>query len=238
MKNFRKEYNNLLKEIKLSKKEITTIKDNILKSNDKKIYLKAFLYASFAILLFISCIITTRAIINSYKIVENIETMKNIIFNEKVNKEYNKDLLVEKKYYKKDILEDKLELKILDNKLINSNNYKLDKLTFNKNKIAKLNFWLVNEDNTSRNIEQINFAFEINTKYSEEESKFALSGYSKLENYFIKNLNTEAVIIEANNEKFGPILCNFVYNEIIYSIELEKLYYKIEDMHKILDSFY
>ena len=100
-----------------------------------------------------------------------------------------------------------------------------------------MNFWLTNKENTTNKNDKINYAFEINTDL-EESSRFAMKGGSKLEIYNIKTLKTDAVIIESKNETYGPLLANFEYNGIIYSIELDKIDFEKKELYNILDSFY
>jgi len=101
-----------------------------------------------------------------------------------------------------------------------------------------LNFWLVDSKKDELTYKDLNLGFEINTKYSLEDGKLAFSGNVKMEYYYIKNLNTEAIIFETTNDSYGPLLANFVYDEIIYSINLEKAFFTKNDLYIILDSFY
>jgi len=238
MKNFKKKYLTFIKKIELSDEEISKIKQNILKTDYKRpLILKPCF--TVLILLFICSTITVAAngMLKHFKITINEPTKKEVFYTLRLDKGYEDTLLIEKDYYLLKDIEEKLNLKILRNKKVPKDLFQITNLDKNNGKISKLNFWLVNYDKSEIKSNQINLAFEINTNNSNIDSKLAYSGNSKLEYYFIENLNVEAVIIESTSE-YGPMLSNFVYEDIVYSINLDKAFFTKNELYSILDAFY
>ncbi|MBE6140299.1 MAG: hypothetical protein E7172_02050 [Firmicutes bacterium] len=239
MKKFEEKYLSLIKKIELSNEDARKIKQNICeKANKKSLILKPIFIT--LILLSVCSTITVAAnvLIKQYKTTINENSKKEVLFTSKIDKVYTDNLLKENDYYSINELEEKLDLKFLRNKHITNDLFKLTKLDKKNNKIAKLNFWLVDSKKDELTYKDLNLGFEINTKYSLEDGKLAFSGNVKMEYYYIKNLNTEAIIFETTNDSYGPLLANFVYDEIIYSINLEKAFFTKNDLYIILDSFY
>lgn len=237
MKKIQEKYHNLMENIKLSEGETNSIKQNILNQSNKHYVFKPA-FASLIILTIIFTLgITVNALVKHYNIKTNEEYKKDVVFNGVIDKKYDSGLFEKNKRYTIEELEEKLELKILRNKKIDNDLFELYNLSNKENQITKMNFWLINKENSTNKNDKINYSFEINTDLKEG-SRFAMSGDSQLEIYKIKTLDTEAVIIESKNETYGPLLANFEYDGIIYSIELDKIDFSKKELYNILNSFF
>ena len=243
MKKFENMYKKYMDNVELSNNELNIIKDNIINKNSKK-----FIFKPAYITPILICIVAVGLIsVSATSIVKHFnvtiedregekEVYKNALSDAKIDLDVTSDILKKDSYYSSDDIENLLGIKILKTKKIKTNMFKLTNLIDKDNKIAVANFWNVNDNKSNVALDDISFAFEINTKYSNKNSELSVVGSTDLENYYIKSLDTEAVIIYSKNTA-GPLLSNFVYDNITYSIELDKTFYSVDDLHEILDSF-
>lgn len=243
MKKFENMYKKYMDNVELSNNELNIIKDNIINKNSKK-----FIFKTAYITPILICIVAVGLIsVSATSIVKHFnvtiedregekEVYKNALSDAKIDLDVTSDILKKDSYYSSDDIENLLGIKILKTKKIKTNMFKLTNLIDKDNKIAVANFWNVNDNKSNVALDDISFAFEINTKYSDKNSELSVVGSTDLENYYIKSLDTEAVIIYSKNTA-GPLLSNFVYDNITYSIELDKAFYSVDDLHEILDSF-
>lgn len=230
MKKFENNYKKLMDKVELSKTEKESIKNNIILKKDKFIVKKLLVTISAVVIIF-TISMTVNALINHYTIIKNDEYNKKTIYNGYIDKDYSVELFEKGEDYDIEEIESKLKLEILRNDYIKDYTFNLYNFNTKNNNITKLNFWLKNIN------DNIRFGFEIKTEENEI-SEFSISGNVDLKTYIIKNLNTEVVIYETKNDYAGPLLANFEYNGIIYSIELDKVDYSLNDLYKILESFY
>lgn len=244
MKNFKEKYKNYFNEINISNEEVRTIKNNIIDNKTEKRKNKlSYLYVTM-ILLLLSGIATTSAIVYSNKI--NIKTNdknhKEVEFYAKIEENVNSNILVENEYYTKEDISNLLGLNILQNKKIDSSLFQLSKIEKEDNKVSRIIFNVVNGDKSEILPSKPSFSVEINTKYSKENSSMFFSGASNLEKYYIKSLNTEAIIISTggitNNHEYGLFLINFVYDDILYNVSMQKEITSLEECYEILESFF
>ena len=243
MKKFENMYKKYMDNVELSNNELNIIKDNIINKNSKK-----FIFKPAYITPILICIVAVGLIsVSATSIVKHFnvtiedregekEVYKNALSDAKIDLDVTSDILKKDSYYSSDDIENLLGIKILKTKKIKTNMFKLTNLIDKDNKIAVANFWNVNDNKSNVALDDISFAFEINTKYSDKNPELSVVGSTDLENYYIKSLDTEAVIIYSKNTA-GPLLSNFVYDNITYSIELDKAFYSVDDLHEILDSF-
>lgn len=243
MKKFENMYKKYMDNVELSNNELNIIKDNIINKNSKK-----FIFKPAYITPILICIVAVGLIsVSATSIVKHFnvtiedregekEVYKNALSDAKIDLDVTSDILKKDSYYSSDDIENLLGIKILKTKKIKTNMFKLTNLIDKNNKIAVANFWNVNDNKSNVALDDISFAFELNTKYSDKNSELSVVGSTYLENYYIKSLDTEAVIIYSKNTA-GPLLSNFVYDNITYSIELDKAFYSVDDLHEILDSF-
>lgn len=243
MKKFENMYKKYMDNVELSNNELNIIKDNIINKNSKK-----FIFKPAYITPILICIVAVGLIsVSATSIVKHFnvtiedregekEVYKNALSDAKIDLDVTSDILKKDSYYSSDDIENLLGIKILKTKKIKTNMFKLTNLIDKDNKIAVANFWNVNDNKSNVALDDISFAFELNTKYSDKNSELSVVGSTDLENYYIKSLDTEAVIIYSKNTA-GPLLSNFVYDNITYSIELDKAFYSVDDLHEILDSF-
>ena len=119
-----------------------------------------------------------------------------------------------------------------------NSNYKLTLLSEKDSFISELDFWLVNDDGSDTGLMEIAIGFAVKTKISDKKTEFYVNGNSEMKKYYIKSLDTIAVILDPVSSNSGPIIASFVYKDITYFVELQKTFYKYEDMQNILESFY
>ena len=230
MKKTQDKYNEIMDKVILSNEEKNKIKNNIVNREVKPIYKNAYIALAIIAIIF-TMGITVNALVKHYSVIRNEEYKKEAIFNGYVDKDYKSDLFVKNNTYEIEEIENKLELKILKNKYVETNLYSINNITVKNNNISKINFWLSKANNN------INIGFEVNTDKNEY-SEFSVSGNAEMKTYMIKKLNTEALIYETKNEYAGFILANFEYEGLIYSVEIDKINYSIDKLYDILESFY
>ena len=244
MKKFENMYKKHIDNVELSNNELNIIKDNIINKNTKKVIFKPAYITTILICIVAVGLISVSAasIIKHFNVItedregEN-EVYKKALSDAKLDLDITSDILKKDNYYSSTDIENLLGVKILKNKKIKTNTFQLTNLVDKNNKIAIANFWNKNDNKSNIAHDDISFAFELNTKYSDKNAELSIVGITDLEYYYIKSLDTEAIIISSKNTA-GPLLSNFVYDNITYSIELDKVFYSTDDVHKILDSFY
>ncbi len=152
--------------------------------------------------------------------------------------DYSSKLFQENKNYPIKTIEKKLRIKLLHNKNIDSAYFKADYIKSKDNKIAKIIFENINKN--KKDIVNIPLCIIINTKYSDKEDREYLDiiENSNIINYYIKSLNTNAVIMSSKENNTGPMLATFSYNNIIYELYMSKDNNTLEDLYNILDAFY
>lgn len=223
---------------------MSKIENNIQKGSFKLRY--AYIIA---ILLIIGVIgVSAGNVIKNYRIEtkDNLpfeeSAEKQILFDNKLDKEYDSDLFKENNYYTYEEIEEKLELKLLKNKNFDSNIYLLTNLKINNDKIAQVSFWQTNSDKSSKTfLEKYWFYFTINTNYSNEETTAAIIGGKggEYREHYIKSLNSIALITKPSSSvKCGPTRVHFSYNNIIYSMRFENVCFDGIEVENIEGSSY
>lgn len=224
---------NVLKKIieeDLSKeKNYNSIMKKINESFDKKPKLKLkYAYVIIALLLIsvigVSAVYATNVVKNYRVETKNLSNKNsneyNILFDNKLDREYDSNLFKEDGYYTYEEIEEKLQLKLLKNKNFDSNMYYLTSLKINEEKISQANFWQVNNDKSTKTMsDKYWFNFRMNTKYSNEDTLVAkiLSSDIKYKEHYIKSLDTVA-LIKLPGLSCGSTLIYFSYQDIIYNI--------------------
>lgn len=241
MKKFEKIYKDYLNNINLTSEEKIEIKEKVTKNN-KNIFIFKFVSIPtiFISMLFISgiLVVTANSVARYFKVQENKSVM---IENDKLNIDCNSDVFNKKTIFTHEELENLFGIKILKNSKINSNLYKLSNIKSNGEKVASIYFNNVsNKDSWS--IDDINIGFGFKTKYFdwvEEEPDMWISGprdSKEVKYYYIKSLDTQAVIVEAEGE-VAPIMTSFVYNDVVYFIDTNKASHTLEDVYRYFDSY-
>ena len=178
-------------------------------------------------------------IIDHFELRNNDNSFEKDLFSDAVvNKTYEANILQKDSMYKIDDISEKLDLNILKNRMIENSNYKLTLLSEKDSFISELDFWLVNDDGSDTGLMEIAIGFAVKTKISDKKTEFYVNGNSEMKKYYIKSLDTIAVILDPVSSNSGPIIASFVYKDITYFVELQKTFYKYEDMQNILESFY
>ncbi len=236
----KKKYINFFDNIDLAFSDKEEIKNKILykKSN---IILRKFTYIiPLVMIMFCCCLgVSAKVIINHFELRNNNNNYEKDLFSDAVvNKMYKTNILQKDSMYKIDDISKKLDLNILKNRMIENSNYKLTLLSEKDDFISELDFWLVNDDGSDTGLMEIAIGFTIKTKTSDKRTKLYVNGNSEMKKYYIKSLDTTAVILDPVSSNSGPIVASFVYKDITYFVELQKTFYKYEDMQKILESFY
>jgi hypothetical protein len=246
MKDFKQKYKSILDLANLSEDECKTIKNNIKYKSNKNIILQfKFCHIVLICLIVILPLLgITYASINlkHFKIEskdnKSIEesTKKSIYSDAIFDGNVSADIFVKDEYYSYEEIEKKLNLKLLKSNLIDSELFHLVNLETNNNNLAKANFALVNNDKSDRTL-KVEFGFSICTQYASDKTELYIAGITKYENYFIKSLKTEAIIVKEKNHSSGFIVANFAYNNITYEVVLATADYNDNYLYEILESF-
>lgn len=244
MKNFETKYKKLIDEVDLNNQEYSEIKRNVI-TNNKKTFGFKVKYALLLIMLFISVIGVANAdkIIKHYKIVTNDNKSfeesgnRSFISNSRIEKDFSKEILKKDTYYTYDDIEDKLNLKFLKSNYLKSDLFLLRHLDIEKNMIAKASFELVNEDKT-----EPKFSIIIETNYLTEDSGLTIKGGKVFyEEYYIQNLNTEAIIVKYGEKLASNVIVELSYDNILYELQFDMINFndekQVEKLYDFLDSF-
>ncbi len=244
MKNFEAKYKKLIDEVDLNNQEYSEIKRNVI-TNNKKTFGFKLKYALLLIMLFISVIGVANAdkIIKHYKIVTNDNKSfeesgnRSFISNSRIEKDFSKEILKKDTYYTYDDIEDKLNLKFLKNNYLKSDLFLLRHLDIERNMIAKASFELVNEDKT-----EPKFSIIIETNYLTEDSGLTIKGGKvSYEEYYIQNLNTEAIIVKYGEKLASNVIVELSYDNILYELQFDMVNFndekQVEKLYDFLDSF-
>lgn len=244
MKNFETKYKKLIDEVDLNNQEYSEIKRNVI-TNNKKTFGFKVKYALLLIMLFISVIGVANAdkIIKHYKIVTNDNKSfeesgnRSFISNSRIEKDFSKEILKKDTYYTYDDIEDKLNLKFLKNNYLKSDLFLLRHLDIERNMIAKASFELVNEDKT-----EPKFSIIIETNYLTEDSGLTIKGGKvSYEEYYIQNLNTEAIIVKYGEKLASNVIVELSYDNILYELQFDMVNFndekQVEKLYDFLDSF-
>ena len=233
MDKIKNKYCEYLDSVKLNDNELNDIKINII--NSKNNFKFSFRLVTNLLLIIISLFtisFNVVAVVKDYRVISNSKYVKTVEFNGYINKKYDKDLFIKDGTYKLNDIEKKLGLNLLESKKLSNNEFKVFNVEIDNSYISKIYFWSNNFKYKNKNI---NVGFEVNTKENGK-SDFKLIGDSKMSSYYIKNLDTNAVILDTNSN-YGALLANFQYEGIIYSIEMDKIDHSIDDLYYLLDSF-
>ncbi len=251
MKEFDKKYKKFINSVNLSDNDYQEIKKNILLNNTKKFSFKL----KYALLLFLVLFISVFGVVNADKIIKHFNIVtndgmpfekshdKSFISNGVIDKSYPKDLFTENSYYTYNEIEKKLGVHLLKNKYLDSDLFLLHNLKIKKDMIAFAGFTLVNKDKPEINkFKNIRMSLSINTKYSSEPSELNIKGANiYYEEYYIKSLNTEALIVTNSKEFASLVIIEFTYENISYELELDSLNFndenQVQNIHNILESF-
>lgn len=244
MKKFEKNYKKLIDEIDLNNQEYAEIKRNVI-ANNKKTFDFKIKYALLLIIFLISVfgVVNANKIIKHYKIVTNDNKSyeesgnRSFISNSKIEKDFSKDILKKDTYYTYDDIEEKLNLKFLKNNYLKSDLFLLKNLDIEKNMIAKASFILVNENKTEPKVSII-----IKTNYLTEDIGLTIKGGKVFyEEYYIQNLNTEAIIVKYGEELASNVIVELSYDNILYELQFDMINFndekQIEKLYDFLDSF-
>lgn len=230
MKNFNEKYKNFIDSVNLSEEEYREIKSEVT-LNKKKKHNYVLKYAVILIMLFISVLGIANAdkIIKHYKIITNDNKTfeeshnKSVFFNNRLEKDYSKNILTLNDFYTYDGIEEKLDIKLLKNKYFDSNLFVLSNLEIENNMISKANFKLANMDKVTEYLGlESEFSIIIETNHSNKESEWWFKGGDVLlEKYYIKSLKTEALIFTVGPGRVTTTkIVSFVYDNIMYYLDL------------------
>lgn len=242
MKEFQDKYTSFINNNNISNKEYKTIKDNILDTKKHK-YNYKLKYALVIIMLlsiFSIALMNNEVIANKLKhyIIEGSKEEGKASFKSDaiIDKDYDASLLKENTYYKREDIEEKLSLKFLKNKYIQSDTFRVINLENKNNKIAKLTLEAINEknDNTTCINDACLYAT-VNTKYSSKPPELEISGSFIYDTYYIKSLETEAIIIKIN-ENVQDGIVEFSYDNISYELIVSPTSDKT--IKEVLEGFY
>lgn len=239
-----KRYKDYFNNINLTKEEKIKMKENIMKEDKNK---KKFIFKLASIPTIFICVlliggaiaVTANSIIRQFKVQEGNRV---VMENEKLDIDIDEDILNKTTYYTHESLENLFGIKILKNSKLDNYFFKIGdySLKTNNGKLSRVYFENVNKDGKEI-INNIEIGFSLKTKYYEEEDKASwISGPTKVDYYYIKALDTEAVILETEGDS-GPIFADFVYDNVVYSLVADKWFYNVEnimeDIYTILDSY-
>lgn len=242
-KEFEKMYKDYFDNFSLTKEEKIKMKENIMKTKKSKFIFKlAYIPTVLICLLLIGGIMAVTA--NQATRQFRVENGSRVIMeNDRLDIDINADILKNKTFYTREELENLFGIKILKNRKIDNNFYKLDieheyARTNEEGKLTWVYFENVNNDfKKIFEVLQMQVGFSIKTKYYNKiDESWISGGKTKVEYYYIKALDTEAVI-QYSAGYSSPILVKFVYNNIVYSIETSMIENTIEDIHNFLDGY-
>lgn len=217
MKNFEKKYKKFINSINLTDNDYYEIENNIVLNNKNKIKFN-LKYAT--ILLFI-IFISTISIVYATKIFENYTIVTNenlpieeslgntVVSNARINKDFTKDLFEKGEYYTYEEIEEKLGQKILKSQYCDSNLFVVNYIEIKEEKISRVSFSMANKTNSKCE----DFGFVIRTNYFNGNDGLSISGEIHYDKYYIKSLNTNAIIV-----KTGYPIIDFTYENIAYEI--------------------
>ncbi len=165
---------------------------------------------------------------------------KHVLFDNKINKEYDSKLFKKGNQYTYNEIEEKLQLKLLKNKNFDSNIYKVVDLLVKDDKIAKLRFAQIEPDKSSE-FEKYFFNFSISTKYYDEDNTIIAINHGRFENYieyYIKSLNTMALIDKPKKDyNCGPTNVYFSYNDVVYILNFSTVCFNVVEIDRANSSF-
>ncbi len=265
MKDFEKNYKNMINKIKTSKIKLSSndadeIKNSILNSKDKSTF--KLKYAFIILIAFIigSTVVYGEDLINLYKeyFVKKV-TYKNEDGSTNTQYEgYFRDFVEIPnpnpysdddigKYFTYEEIEETLGIKILRNPKIEENSFELFKLEYDdKNQVARICFNRYPPNLLGTGAGEIGYSFSLSTQYATEEQReeanLKVGELRKPVMYHIESLDTDAYIIAITMEGVDTNYymtyahSSFPYDGILYGVELEKFGYKIEDFYPILES--
>ena len=227
MRNFKNEYQKLIDSVNLNKNDYEEIKDQIYMLKKSKCSLKILSTCVTIIVIFLVVTLVANAdkIVRYFKNTNNVSENTNALKQEfmvdvKLDKDYDSNLFVNDNYYKKEEIETKLNLILLKNKMLEDNLFKVITYNVKDNKIAKASFELVN----------------ISTKYDSEDVSFFVGGYNaNYKYYYLKNLDTEALIIGVGYEPQMHIV-DLVYDNVVYEMEFERTT-SLKEIKNFLNNF-
>lgn len=158
---------------------------------------------------------------------------KHILFDNKINKDYDSNLFKKDKQYTYKEIEERLQLKLLKNKNFDSNIYRVNDLTAKDDKIAKLRFSQI-KPNKDFDLEKYYFNFTISTKYYDEDNTvIAIThGLDDYIEYYIKSLNTMALIDKPKKGYSGPTHVYFSYNDVVYTLNFSIVYFDVLEIDR------
>lgn len=235
-----KKYLNFFDNIDLTCLDKENIRNEILYKKSNNTIHKFTFVIPLVVIMFCCCLgVSAKVIIDHFELRNNDNSFEKDLFSDAVvNKTYEANILQKDSMYKIDDISEKLDLNILKNRMIENSNYKLTLLSEKESFISELDFWLVNDDGSDTGLMEIAIGFAVKTKISDKKTEFYVNGNSEMKKYYIKSLDTIAVILDPVSSNSGPIIASFVYKDITYFVELQKTFYKYEDMQNILESFY
>ena len=267
----KKEHNNYYKKVQLSKKDSEAIRNNILNKNFRRHSLKPAYICLLVLIIAVGIItpVTATVIKNNIKVYgqENNPHKEDSIFLNgmysvtKLDKKYSETLLKENDIYSVDKLEKLLSINIPKSSLFNMDNLRVGKIETSNKLISHLILTNLEEEGIyavgTKKPEDISFEMSIYTtadKSNEEKRILTMSIYNaKEEKYFIKSLQTEAVIIHSdideitivdktgNEYKYTPSIyfVAFEYQGIIYDLIYNgDIYHPTNYIYELLESFY
>ena len=257
MKNFKQEYKNFINEFNLSNDEYEEIKNNILFNDNQKSHIFKLKYA---VIILVALFISTIGIVSASQIINNlkIKTRDNLPFEESnsielntdviFNKDLPSDLFIKDNYYTYEEIEKKLDYKLLKNKYFDEKLFQVKSITTNDGYISDITFSFTNK-NLEVSSKNLDFNITLKTKYSKDMNYLWMGGENlKKEQYFIKSLNTESIMIKYSIfNDIGSIMADFVYNNVIYEVRSDSINYSektldyaysLNDIKNILEGFY
>lgn len=160
---------------------------------------------------------------------------KHVLFDNKLDKDYDSKLFIKDKYYTYTEIEERLQLKLLNNKNFNSNLYKVADLTEKDGKIAKLSFGQVKPDKSLER-EKYLFGVSISTKYYDEDDTIIAITHGGLEGYieyYIKSLNRVALVDKPKGDyTCGPTNVYFSYNDVVYILNFQIVCFNVLEIDR------
>ncbi len=269
----KKEYNEYFNNVEMNTNDYESIKNNILNKKIKRHKMKPlFICIIVAISLGIITPVAARVINKSIKVYgvddnpykeKNEKVFSNEMYsNVTLNRNYPEKLLKEGTIYSTKDLMSVLNISVPKNNMIKMSYLRANKVESNNRLISHASF--TNEDETGTKIVGTNdYSFEepiINISFYTEEYKDSnerrVLGVSVndpiIEEYYIKSLETTAIIIHSNVEEekkydkngkeyvFTPTLyfISFEYNDMIFDIVYDGIFFKKTNyLYELLNSF-